>query len=253
VAKGSAVNKLILVPAALVISALVPWAVMPLMMLGGAFLCYEGCEKLAHRFLHSAAEDAAEHAALTQAVADPAVDLVAFEREKIKGAIRTDFILSAEIIVITLGVVATAPIGTRIAVLAGIAVLMTIGVYGLVAGIVKLDDAGLSLSRSASASLRAIGRGILAAAPWLMKFLSVAGTAAMFLVGGGILTHSVPALVGFAESLAAAVAGWPVVGVPLAAIMPVLVDGIGGLVAGAIVLAAVMLVRRAFARAKATA
>ena len=151
VAKGSAVNKLILVPAALAISAFAPWAVTPLLMLGGAFLCFEGVEKLAHKYLHDPAEDEAHHAALTQALVDPTVDLVALEKDKIKGAVRTDFILSAEIIVISLGAAAGAPIGTQAAVLSVIAVAMTIGVYGLVAGIVKLDDLGLWLSRKSGA------------------------------------------------------------------------------------------------------
>ncbi len=199
VAKGSAFNKLILVPAALAISVLLPWAIVPLLMLGGAFLCFEGAEKLLHKFLHSRAERQKVHVELVRAVADPGVDLVEFERKKIKGAIRTDFILSAEIIVITLGTVASAGFGTKVAVLVGIAVLMTVGVYGLVAGIVKLDDGGLLLTQTAGESTwarfrRACGRGILRAAPWLMKFLSVAGTAAMFLVGGGILVHGVPML-----------------------------------------------------------
>ena len=151
VAKGSLLNKAILVPLALLISAFAPWAVTPLLMIGGAFLCYEGAEKLAHRFLHSRQQDQAERAELSRALADPAVDPVAFEQAKIKGAIRTDFVLSAEIIAITLGTVAQAPFGTRVAVLVGIALLMTVGVYGFVAGIVKLDDAGLHLSRSAGA------------------------------------------------------------------------------------------------------
>ena len=157
VAKGSFRNKLILVPAALAISALAPWAITPLLMLGGAFLCFEGFEKLAHKFLHAPDEDAAHHAELSHALADPAVDLVALERDKIKGAIRTDFILSAEIIVITLGTVAAASFGSQVTVLAAIAILMTIGVYGLVAGIVKLDDAGLYLSQQASKSVQRSG------------------------------------------------------------------------------------------------
>jgi predicted DNA repair protein MutK len=194
VAKGSLLNKAILVPAALAISAFAPWLVTPLLMVGGAFLCFEGVEKLAHRFLHSRAEDEAHRAELARAVEDPKVDLVALEREKIKGAVRTDFVLSAEIIAITLGTVATAPMGTRVAVLVAIALLMTVGVYGLVAGIVKLDDLGLWLSRRGSAAWQGLGALILRAAPWLMKALSVAGTAAMFLVGGGILVHGVPAL-----------------------------------------------------------
>ena len=170
VAKGSLWNKAILVPLALAISAFAPWLVTPLLMVGGAFLCYEGFEKLAHRLLHSRAEDDAAKAELSQALADPAVDPVAFEKAKIKGAIRTDFVLSAEIIAITLGTVAQAPFGTRVAVLVGIALLMTLGVYGIVAGIVKLDDAGLHLSRSAGAHAwagfkRALGSGILRAGP----------------------------------------------------------------------------------------
>ena len=165
VAKGSFLNKLILVPAALLISAFIPWAVTPLLMLGGAYLCFEGFEKLAHRFLHSAEEAKAGHAALTEAVANPAVDLVTFEKDKIKGAVRTDFILSAEIIAITLGTVADAPLPQQIIVLSGIAIVMTIGVYGLVAGIVKLDDLGLWLTQKASRAAKAIGNGILSAAP----------------------------------------------------------------------------------------
>ena len=193
VAKGSALNKLILVPAALAISAFAPWAVTPLLMLGGAFLCFEGVEKLAHKYLHDPAEDEAHKAKLSQALVDPTVDLVALEKDKIKGAVRTDFILSAEIIVISLGAAAGAAIGTQAAVLSVIAVVMTIGVYGLVAGIVKLDDLGLWLSRKSGAAA-ALGHGILAFAPWLMKALSVAGTAAMFLVGGGILVHGIAPL-----------------------------------------------------------
>ncbi len=194
VAKGSMVNKAILVPAALAISALAPALVSPLLMVGGAFLCYEGCEKLAHRWLGTATDDQQHHAALTQALADPAQDLVAFERDKIKGAIRTDFVLSAEIVAITLGAVAAAPLPTQLGVLTGMAVAMTVGVYGFVAGIVKLDDAGLHLSRREAPAARAVGAAILMSAPWLMKGLSVAGTAAMFLVGGGIVSHGLPLL-----------------------------------------------------------
>ena len=177
VAKGSLINKAILVPAALAISAFASWAITPLLMLGGAFLSYEGFEKLAHKFLHR--EEAAAHKSeLAQAVADPAVDLVAFEKDKIKGAVRTDFILSAEIIVITLGTVAAVSFGKQVAVLTGIALVMTVGVYGLVAGIVKLDDAGLYLSQRPSRWARALGHRILAAAPILMKSLAIIGTAA---------------------------------------------------------------------------
>jgi predicted DNA repair protein MutK len=194
VARGSLVNKAILVPAALAISAFVPALVVPLLMLGGAYLCYEGFEKLAHKLLHSPNEDDSDHARLTHALTDPEVDLVDFERDKIRGAIRTDFILSAEIIVIALGTVAASPFGTQLAVLVAVALAMTVGVYGFVAGIVKLDDLGLYLSRRAAAAARACGGALLWFAPWLMKALSVAGTAAMFLVGGGILVHGVPLL-----------------------------------------------------------
>ena len=236
--KGSMLNKLILVPAALAISAFAPWLVTPLLMLGGAFLCYEGFEKLAHRFLHSKAEDDAHRAELAKALTDPAVDLVSLERDRIKGAVRTDFILSAEIIAITLGTVAEADFGTRVVVLSTIALVMTIGVYGLVAGIVKLDDAGLWLSRQKSAAAQALGRGIVGAAPWLMKALSVVGTAAMFLVGGGILVHGVPALHHAIAEFANGLGG------VAAAVLPTLIDGLLGVVAGAVVLGAVTLAGR---------
>ncbi len=239
VAKGSAVNKLILVPLALLISAFAPWAVTPLLMVGGAFLCYEGFEKLAHKFLHSPAQDAAQRAERARALADPALDGVALERSKVKGAVRTDFVLSAEIIAITLGTVADAAFVTQVTVLAGIAVVMTIGVYGLVAGIVKLDDLGLHLSRQPSAPARSAGRAILTAAPSLMKGLSIAGTAAMFLVGGGILTHGLTPLHPAIERLAQAAAAWPGVGNVAAVLTPFVADALVGVVAGALVLAAV--------------
>ncbi len=232
-------NKAILVPLALAISAFAPWAVTPLLMVGGAFLCYEGFEKLAHRFLHSRDEDAARKAERAKAKEAGPQDLVALEKTKIKGAIRTDFILSAEIIAITLGTVAGAAFMTQLTVLAGIGVIMTIGVYGFVAGIVKLDDAGLHLSRAAgtqawAAFRRALGRGILNAAPWLMKALSVAGTAAMFLVGGGILTHGFVPLHHAIEALVQRVEAWG--GELAAALTPLLVDAAVGIVAGALVL-----------------
>lgn len=193
VAKGSLVNKAILVPVALLLSAFLPKAIVPLMIAGGLFLCFEGAEKLVHKFLHRFdPAETAHREELAAAIADPSVDLVAIERDKIKGAIRTDFILSAEIIVISLGTVAKAAYVTQVVVLIGISLLMTVGVYGLVAGIVKLDDAGFALLRRGSALARGLGRGILSATPWLMKGLSIAGTAAMFLVGGGILTHGIP-------------------------------------------------------------
>ncbi|MGY3173297.1 putative DNA repair protein MutK [Pseudomonas sp. TE12234] len=243
VAKGSFVNKLVLVPSALAISAFIPWLVTPLLMVGGAYLCFEGFEKLAHKFLHSKSEDQAEHAGLVEAVADPAVDLVAFEKDKIKGAIRTDFILSAEIIAITLGTVAGAPLTQQIIVLSGIAIVMTIGVYGLVAGIVKLDDLGLWLTQKPGRMAQRIGRGILRAAPYMMKSLSVIGTAAMFLVGGGILTHGVPVLHHWIEAIGAGAGG-------AGFIVPTLLNAAAGIVAGAVVLVGVMAVSKAWKRVK---
>lgn len=231
VARGSLFNKAILVPAALAISAFAPWLVTPLLMVGGAFLCFEGVEKLAHRLLHSKAEDEAHRDKLARALEDPKIDLVVLERDKIKGAVRTDFVLSAEIIAITLGTVAAAPMGTRVAVLVSIALLMTVGVYGLVAGIVKLDDLGLWLSRRASAAAQGLGSLIVRAAPWLMKALSVAGTAAMFLVGGGILVHGVPALHHAVEALAKGLGGVAEL------LVSSLAEGLIGVVAGAVLLA----------------
>lgn len=238
VAKGSLVNKAILVPAALAISAFAPWAVTPLLMVGGAFLCFEGAEKLAHRLLHSRQEEEAHHKELVEAVANPHVDMRQHEKDKIKGAVRTDFILSAEIIVISLGTVAGQDFLTRVSVLVGIALLMTVGVYGLVAGIVKLDDLGLHLSRRASAAARAFGNGILRAAPWLMKGLSIAGTAAMFLVGGSILEHGIPPLHHWVQGLTEGAGAWH---------LPVgmLVDAVVGIAAGALLVAAYALVRKA--------
>lgn len=245
VAKGSFRNKLILVPAALAISALAPWAIMPLLMAGGAFLCFEGFEKLAHSPRHRGSDaHAADRAGPRQTPADPAVDRVKLERDKIKGAVRTDFILSAEIIVITLGTVAAASFGSQVAVLAVIAILMTIGVYGLVAGIVKLDDAGLYLSRQASAFLQTLGRGIVAAAPVMMKALSVIGTAAMFLVGGGILVHGLPGADHLVQAATRAVSLVPAAGGLLGATAPLLLNGLTGIVAGALVWAGVTLGKR---------
>ena len=247
VAKGSFINKTILVPAALAISAFAPWAVTPLLMLGGAFLCFEGFEKLAHKLLHSKAEDTAHQKKRMDALADPSVDLMEVEKDKIKGAVRTDFILSAEIIAITLGTVQSSPLITQFSVLSGIAIAMTVGVYGLVAGIVKLDDGGLYLSQKngvglAAQVLRRLGRGILLTAPWLMKGLSVAGTAAMFLVGGGILTHGVPPLDHAIETIAAVAGG------ALGVVTRLLLDALVGIVAGALVLAGVSLVKRLLRR-----
>lgn len=246
VAKGSMLNKVILVPSALALSAVAPWSITPLLMAGGLFLCFEGFEKLAHKLLHSPSEDAVQHEDLLKAVSDEAVDLVAYERDKIKGAVRTDFILSTEIIVITLGTVQASAFLTQFSVLAGVAILMTVGVYGLVAAIVKMDDLGLFLSqrqsRFANGSQQAFGRALLLAAPKLMKTLTVLGTAAMFLVGGGILAHGWHA-VGAGIEQFSAIAGdlmQPVVSMAL---------NLGfGLVAGAVALAAVTLVLRARAK-----
>ena len=240
VAKGSFLNKLILVPAALLISAFAPWAVTPLLMLGGAYLCFEGFEKLAHTCLHKRTE---EQAHLVEAVADPATDLVAYEKDKIKGAIRTDFILSAEIIAITLGTVAAAPLMQQVVVLSGIAIVMTIGVYGLVAGIVKLDDLGLWLTQKPGQMARSIGGAILRAAPYMMKSLSVIGTAAMFMVGGGILTHGVPVVHHWIETVSQSTAG-------LAWLMPTLLNAVAGIIAGAVVLAVVSVVGKVWRATK---
>jgi hypothetical protein len=244
VAKGSARNKLILVPAALAISAFLPWAVTPLLMIGGLFLCYEGFEKVAHRFLHRKEEDDAHHAAHVAALVRPDGDLLALEKDKIKGAIRTDFILSAEIIVIALGTVAGRDFAVQLGVLAGVAVVMTVGVYGLVAGIVKLDDAGLHLTGMSNAALGALGRGILRAAPWLMKALAVAGTAAMFLVGGGILTHGVHAVGDWIKDAAVDAAQIPAAGTVLGAMTPMLVNAVVGIVAGLLAVLAMKLFQR---------
>ncbi|MDP3669046.1 MAG: DUF808 domain-containing protein [Telluria sp.] len=251
VAKGSFRNKLILVPSALAISFFAPWAVTPLLMLGGAFLCYEGFEKLAHKFLHSKEEQVAHQTELLHALADPVVDMVALEKDKIQGAVRTDFILSAEIIAITLGTVATASFGQQITVLSLIAVIMTIGVYGLVAGIVKLDDAGLHLTLQDGAGLwrrvqRSFGAGILVFAPYMMKSLSVIGTAAMFMVGGGILTHGVHAVSAAIDDLARSAGSLPVVGGVLEALAPTLLSALAGIVAGAVVLVAVSIAQRIY-------
>ena len=230
VAKGSAINKVILVPLALAISYFLPWLITPLLMLGGAFLCYEGFEKLVHKWLHREQEEA-HRKELRQAMADPQKDLKAVEKDKIKGAIRTDFILSAEIIAITLGTVSAEPITMQLAVLVVIAVAVTVGVYGLVAAIVKLDDLGVHLSERESSFSQSMGAGILAAAPWLMKTLSVVGTAAMFLVGGGILVHGVHPLYEWIREFTAGL------GSVMATVGPMLVDGLIGVLAGAVLVA----------------
>lgn len=249
VAKGSFRNKLILVPAALAISLVAPWLITPLLMLGGLYLCYEGFEKVAHSVFHSDAEEEAEHRELVEHLADPEVDLVAYEAEKIKGAIRTDFILSAEIIVLTLGVVAAMGFTTQVLVVSGIALIMTVGVYGLVAGIVKLDDAGLYLmnKQGEGAWLRVQrwwGARLLAFAPWLMKALGVIGTVAMFMVGGGILVHGFHVLDHWIKHFAAQVAELAAIGPILAALTPTLAGIVVGMIAGALVLLLVTLWQR---------
>ncbi len=230
VAKGSMINKAILVPAALAISFFVPWLVTPLLMLGGAFLCFEGFEKLAHKFLHKQ-EDDKHKAELHEALKNPDVDMKSIEKDKIKGAIRTDFILSAEIIAITLGTVAAQAIGMQFVVLTVVAVMITVGVYGLVAGIVKLDDGGLYLSQRDSAMAQWMGNGILWLAPYMMKTLSILGTIAMFLVGGGILTHGLPPVYDAIHHFAEAFSGVASV------LVSTLADGLFGVLAGALLVA----------------
>jgi len=251
VAKGSFINKLILVPAALAISAFIPWLITPLLMLGGAFLCFEGVEKLAHKFLHSKDEDKAEHKKIIEAVSDPKVDMVEFEKAKIKGAIRTDFILSAEIIVIALGTVKDAEFGLQAAVVSTIALLITVFVYGLVAGIVKLDDAGFYLIKETAQNFwgkfkRAFGRGLLVFAPFLMKSLSVLGTAAMFLVGGGILLHGVHVLDPFVTQMEEVAITVPGIGSILSLLTESLVGAVFGIIAGIILLVVVTMGQKVF-------
>jgi len=249
VAKGSFINKCILVPAALVISFVAPWLITPALILGGLFLCYEGFEKVAHKFLHTAAEDVAHHEALVAHLVDTSVDLVQYEQDKIKGAVRTDFILSAEIIVLTLGVVAHMKFISQVLVLSAIGLIMTVGVYGLVAGIVKLDDAGLHLMQKQGqgiwqAAQRRFGGFLMIFAPWLMKFLAVVGTVAMFMVGGGILVHGFHVLDEGIKYLAAQAGEITTVGPALAALTPTLGGIVIGMVAGAAMLAVIALGRR---------
>jgi predicted DNA repair protein MutK len=249
VAKGSFLNKLILVPSALLISAFMPWLIVVLLVIGGLYLCFEGAEKLANKFLHSKDKLEQEHSQKLAAVADHSVDLVAFEKTKIKGAIRTDFILSAEIVVIVLGTVQAEKFVTQVTVVSLLALAITVGVYGLVAGIVKLDDAGLYLLRkSVSGGLnriqRSVGRGLLIFAPLLMKTLSVIGTAAMFLFGGGILVHSIPFIHHLLEPILHDVESINVA----ASAVPILLDGLVGIIAGALVLLAARLSIKMFKR-----
>ncbi len=242
VAKGSFRNKLILVPSALTISYFANWAIIPLLMAGGAYLCFEGFEKLFHQFLHSNKANILHEKAFVEAISSPEVDMVAFEKDKIQGAIRTDFILSAEIIVIALGTVATAPFTAQFIVVGSIAVVMTAGVYGVVAAIVKLDDAGLHYMQKTGTGgfiklQRYIGAKLLLVAPYLMRALSVIGTAAMFMVGGGILAHGIGFLHHTIEHIAAIASTLTAFGDILAVFTPVLLNSLVGIVAGALVLA----------------
>ncbi len=232
VAKGSFINKLILVPAALLISAFVPVLITVLLVIGGLYLCFEGAEKLLHKWFFSHDDEDNAETRLNK-LSDSSVDLVAMEKDKIKGAIRTDFILSAEIVVITLGSIQEADLMSQILILSGLSVAFTVGVYGLVAAIVKMDDFGLyllrkSLTGSFNTAQRLGGRFMLTAAPALMKFLSVAGTIAMFLVGGGILTHSIGFLHHIAEAFIALAPSFSL-------LLSITFDGIAGVVAGAII------------------
>ena len=247
VAKGSFLNKLILVPSALLISAFLPPLITVLLVLGGLFLCFEGFEKVSHKYFHSKKTIAAEHKALLEAVSDENIDIAALEKEKIKGAIRTDFILSAEIVVIVLGSVQDAPLQTQVLVVSLLAIAITIGVYGLVAAIVKLDDLGLYLLRKSvagrfNAMQRSVGRGLLVFAPFLMKLLTVVGTIAMFLVGGGIIVHSFSWLNRQFTNIEQWIGGY--LGTFSESILSILLDGITGIVAGGLVLAIVSTISR---------
>ena len=241
VAKGSIINNAILVPLALLLAAWQPWLVTVLLMIGGAYLCFEGFEKIAHKWLHKPEEDAQHHAELLDAIEDETIDMVQFEKDKIKGAVRTDFVLSAEIIVITLGTVASKPLMEQLAVLVGISLIMTIGVYGFVAGIVKLDDIGLWLAQKKSAAAQQLGGFFLWLMPVLMKVLAFVGTLAMFLVGGAIVAHNLPASFGLHhlyEVVAHSLPTW------LSGISSTVMDGLAGLVVGALVLVCVTVISK---------
>jgi predicted DNA repair protein MutK len=237
VAKGSFLNKLILVPSALIISYFVPWLVMYLLIIGGLYLCFEGVEKLIHKFTASKHQDEKAHAEMLKALADPLVDMVELEKNKIKGAIRTDFVLSAEIIVIMLGTVQAEPFSTQLTVLALMSIVFTVGVYGFVALIVKIDDLGLYLLRkSVSGSFngiqRFLGRALLRFAPILMKTLAVVGTAAMFLVGGGIIAHGIPFIHHFVEHSVDVVSVFPTLGTVAGSLTGMALNGAIGIAAG---------------------
>ncbi|MGB9098149.1 DUF808 domain-containing protein [Erwinia sp.] len=237
VAKGSFLNKLILVPLALVISAFAPWAITPLLMIGGAYLCYEGFEKVLHS-LHKDKSEKSPEAREERIKKLSQQNAAEFEKKKVKGAIRTDFILSAEIVAITLGIVSEAPLMNQVLILAGVAILVTVGVYGIVACIVKIDDLGLWLQEKSSAAARAVGGALLAVAPWLMKILTVVGTIAMFLVGGGIIAHGIPAVHHFIEHYTADYGGL------VSSLLSNLANLVLGLIVGSIVLLGVNLIAR---------
>ena len=247
VAKGSFINKLILVPLALVISLVAPWLINPLLMLGGLFLCYEGVEKVLHSLQHKKAHNEQEAAAELTHIE---TDLAAFEKDKIKGAIRTDFILSAEIVVISLGTVATATFLGKVLVLSIIAVVMTVGVYGFVAMIVKIDDLGLYLTQQASNFKQSLGRGLLAFAPKLMKTLTIVGTIAMFLVGGGIINHAVPLLHHLTAESVDHIEHIPSIGNIIGPLTPTLINFVLGFVAGLLVLGLVQIIKKFWPKSK---
>ena len=247
VAKGSFINKLILVPLALMISLVAPWLINPLLMLGGLFLCYEGVEKVLHSLQHKKAHNEQEAAAELTHIE---TDLAAFEKDKVKGAIRTDFILSAEIVVISLGTVATATFLGKVLVLSIIAVVMTVGVYGFVAMIVKIDDLGLYLTQQASNFKQSLGRGLLAFAPKLMKTLTIVGTIAMFLVGGGIINHAVPLLHHLTAESVDHIEHIPSIGNIIGPLTPTLINFVLGFVAGLLVLGLVQIIKKFWPKSK---
>jgi predicted DNA repair protein MutK len=251
VAKGSLINKVILVPLALAISAIFPWAIIPLLMLGGLYLCFEGVEKLAHSFLHAKQHKPDNLVEAEQKVEQDLANLAQFEKEKVKGAVRTDFILSAEIIVISLGTVAAASFAQQLSVLVIISLAMTVGVYGLVAGIVKLDDVGFYLLKKPANIAKIIGKGLVGFTPYLMKTLSIVGTAAMFLVGGGIIAHGIPVLHHWIEHTAVEAGEVPALGQLFEVTLPTLINGLVGVVAGIVVLLVVMAIQKVMAKAKA--
>ena len=247
VAKGSFINKLILVPLALLISVVAPWLINPLLVVGGLFLSYEGVEKIMHTLQHKKAQTAKE---AQLELIQTEQDLAAYETEKIKGAVRTDFILSAEIVVISLGTVAAAGFLTKVTVLSLIAIAMTVGVYGFVALIVKIDDIGLYLTEQAANFKQRIGSGLLAFAPILMKTLSVVGTAAMFLVGGGIINHAIPFVHHFTEDTVEYVQDIPTMGSIVGSVTPMLINLVVGILAGILVMIVVALVQKVWSKSK---